>query len=236
MTGNRPPHRTSWLDMPLGNGFFLILAVAGLRSSAWSRSMPCPTPTGVAASALAGWPSSWPPHCLAASPGHMQSRPAVIFILAAGTREDESIGNGHAARLAAAQVSGSDGVNVPCPMVSPRGGSRSSTSCGVDLLRAAGPQLGGLPRIVYPCTVDNAAGHRLGARVSPGWSCARCRRFRQEQQFMRPPRCLLDVTVRGLGHGAALQASREDLECLSDRRHLALKPADTLGKLGAVSG
>ena len=142
--------------MPLGNGFFLILAVAGLRSSAWSRSMPCPKPTGVAASALAGWPSSWPPHCLAASPGHMQSRPAVIFILAAGTREDESIGNGHAARLAAAQVSGSDGVNVPCPMVSPRGGSRSSTSCGVDLLRAAGPQLGGLPRIVYPCTVDNA--------------------------------------------------------------------------------
>jgi len=34
MTGNHPPHRTAWLYMPLGNGFFLILAVAGLRSSA----------------------------------------------------------------------------------------------------------------------------------------------------------------------------------------------------------
>ena len=54
---------------------------------------------------------------------------------------------------------------------------------------------------------------------------------------MRPPRCLLNVTVRRLGHGAAFQAPREDLECLSDRRHLALKPADTLAKLGgAVSG
>jgi len=54
---------------------------------------------------------------------------------------------------------------------------------------------------------------------------------------MRPPRCLFDVTVRGFGHGAAFQAPREDLECLSERRHLALKPADALGKLaGAVSG
>ncbi len=54
---------------------------------------------------------------------------------------------------------------------------------------------------------------------------------------MRPPRCLLDVTVRGFGHGAALKASGEDLECLGDRRHLALKPVDTLRKLGgAVAG
>jgi hypothetical protein len=54
---------------------------------------------------------------------------------------------------------------------------------------------------------------------------------------MRPPRCLLDMTVPGLGYRAALEAPREHPDCLGEYRHLVLKPADPLGKLGdAVSG
>jgi len=54
---------------------------------------------------------------------------------------------------------------------------------------------------------------------------------------MRPPSRLFDMTVRRPGHGAALKAPREYFDRLSECRHLALKPADTLPKLdGAVAG
>ena len=87
----------------------------------------------------------------------------------------------------------------------------------------------GLPR---PAAAPPGGGS--GARVAFARSGARCRRFREQQQFMRPPRCLLDVTVLRFGHRAALQAPGEDLKCLGDRRQLALKPTDTLGKAGGA--
>jgi len=54
---------------------------------------------------------------------------------------------------------------------------------------------------------------------------------------MRSPGCLLDVMVRRLGHGAALKAPHEHLDCFGECCQLVLKSADTLGKLrGALGG
>jgi hypothetical protein len=80
-------------------------------------------------------------------------------------------------------------------------------------------------------------GHLSDARAALARSRARSRRFREQQQLVRLARGLLDVTVPRLGHGAALKAPREHLDCLGERRQLVLKPADSLGKLcSAVSG
>ena len=77
---------------------------------------------------------------------------------------------------------------------------------------------------------------RSDARGDRARLAARRWRFREQQQLVRAPRCLLNVPAGGLSHGAALKASRQDLNRLYERRRLGLKSAHPLCKLGDAAG